>query len=106
LRGGRHRALARETFADRVPSEILCREDKGDTTTVVTDIIRRSEPFIRDLLLDGALVKHRVISAKALEPYIVHGQSFRMEHIWPLLSCIATELWARSWTQSSLAAAA
>jgi asparagine synthase (glutamine-hydrolysing) len=101
LRGGRHRALARDAFADRVPTEILLREDKGDTTTVVTDTIRRSEPFIRELLLDGMLVKQQVISRKALEPYIVHGQSFRPEHVWPLLSCIATELWALAWTESS-----
>ncbi len=105
LRGGRQRALARDVFADRVPDEILRREDKGDTTTVVTDMIRRSEPFIRELLLDGMLVKHNVISRKALEPYIVQGQSFRVEHIWPLLSCIATELWTQTWTRSSLEAA-
>ncbi|MGH8260947.1 MAG: asparagine synthase-related protein, partial [Steroidobacteraceae bacterium] len=32
LQGGRHRSLAREAFADFVPSEILGRESKGGTT--------------------------------------------------------------------------
>jgi len=104
LRGGRQRALAREAFADRVPGEILRREDKGDTSTVVADTIRRSEPFLSQILLDGLLVKHNVIRRQAIEPYIARGQSYRKEHMWPLLSCVATELWARAWTESGAAA--
>ena len=105
LRGGRERALARDAFADRVPSQILQREDKGDTSAYAIDTIRRSEPFVSQLLFDGLLVQHRLISPEALKPYILHGQSLRMEHLWPLLSCIAAELWARAWTDSAVSAA-
>jgi asparagine synthase (glutamine-hydrolysing) len=97
LRGGRQRALARDAFDDRVPHEILLREDKGVTTTYVTDTIRRNQTFICDLLLDGILVRHRLINRDELDPYIVQGQSIGMEHFWPLLSCIAAELWVRRW---------
>jgi asparagine synthase (glutamine-hydrolysing) len=105
LRGGRQRALARDAFADRVPSQILQREDKGDTSAYAIDTIRRSEPFVRQLLFDGLLAQHRLISPEALKPYILHGQSLRVEHLWPLLSCVAAELWARAWTDSTVSVA-
>jgi asparagine synthase (glutamine-hydrolysing) len=98
LHGGRQRALARDAFADRVPREILQREDKGVTTTYVTDTIRRSETFISDVLLNGLLARHQLICRDELDPYIVQGQSIGLDHIWPLLACIAAELWVRRWT--------
>ncbi len=98
LHGGRQRALARDAFADRVPREILLREDKGVTTTYVTDTIRRSQTFISDLLMDGLLARRQLICRDELDPYISQGQSIRVEHVWPLLACIAAELWVRRWT--------
>jgi asparagine synthase (glutamine-hydrolysing) len=97
LRGGRQRALARDAFADRVPIEILQREDKGTTTIYVTDTLRRSESFVRELLMDGYLSRYRLIGRNELEPYIVQGQSIQVEHFWPLLACVAAELWVRRW---------
>jgi asparagine synthase (glutamine-hydrolysing) len=97
LRGGRQRALARDAFADRVPREILLREDNGVTTTYVTDTVRRSQAFVNDLLLDGFLVRHQLICRDELDPYLVQGQSIGVGHFWPLLACIAAELWVRRW---------
>ena len=59
-------------------------------------MLRQSEPFVRELLLDGVLAGAGVIVREELEPYIVHGQPFREEHLMPLLACIAAELWART----------
>ena len=106
LRGGRERALAREAFADRVPSQIQRRRDKGSIISHATEMIRQSEPFVRELLLDGALAQAGVIVRSELEPYIVQGQSFREEHLLPLLACIAAEVWARTCTHSAEAVAA
>jgi asparagine synthase (glutamine-hydrolysing) len=106
LRGGRERALAREAFADRVPFEILRRRDKGSIVSHATEMIRQSEPFIRELLLEGVLAGAGVIVRADLEPYIVQGQPFREEHLMPLLACIAAEVWARSSGQSAAAVAA
>src|SRR6185437_14353643 len=74
LRGGRERALARQAFADRVPVEILRRRDKGSIVSHATEMLRRSEPFVRDLLLGGALAENNVIDRKELESFIVYGQ--------------------------------
>ena len=106
VRGGRERALARQAFADRIPLEILRRRDKGSIVSHATQMLRQSEPFVRDLLLDGALTGAGVIVRKELEPYIVHGQPFREEHLLPLLACIAAEVWARSCTRSTATVAA
>jgi asparagine synthase (glutamine-hydrolysing) len=106
LRGGRERGLARESFADRVPSQILRRRDKGSIASHATEMIRQSEPFVRELLLEGVLAGIGVIARTELEPYIVQGQSFREEHLMPLLACIAAEAWARTCTHSAGAIAA
>ena len=106
LRGGRERALAREAFADRVPMQILRRRDKGSIVSHATEMIRQSEPFVRELLLDGVLAGAGVIVRAELEPYIVHGQPFREEHLMPLVACIAAEVWARTCTHSAVGVAA
>jgi asparagine synthase (glutamine-hydrolysing) len=103
LRGGRERGLAREAFADRVPESILDRRDKGSIISYATEMLRQSEPFVRELLLDGVLAGAGVIVREELEPYIVHGQPFREEHLMPLVACIAAEVWVRS-TSASRAA--
>jgi hypothetical protein len=61
-----------------------------------TEMLRRSESFVRELLLDGALAGAGVIVPEKLEPYIVQGQPFREEHLLPLLACVAAEVWART----------
>ena len=106
LRGGRERGLAREAFADRVPEQILRRRDKGSVVSHATEMLRQSEPFVRELLLEGALAGAGVIVRKDLEPYIVHGQPFREEHLLPLLACIAAEVWVRTSGQPTSASRA
>jgi asparagine synthase (glutamine-hydrolysing) len=106
LRGGRERGLAREAFQDRVPAQILRRRDKGSIVSHATEMLRQSEPFVRDLLLDGVLAGAGVIVRKELEPYIVQGQPFREEHLMPLLACIAAEVWVRTSGHSAAAVAA
>jgi asparagine synthase (glutamine-hydrolysing) len=96
IKGGRERALARDAFADCVPTEILRRRDKGSIAEHTTEMLRQGEEFVRDLLLDGMLAQSGIIKPDALKPYIVHGHPFREEHLLPLLACIAAEVWART----------
>ncbi len=95
--GGRQRRLAREAFHDLVPDEILAREDKGGTGVLWIKKIRESQPFLRDLLLDGYLAQQGIIDRRSLEPHIAAGQPIRPEQWSPLAACIAAEMWIRSW---------
>jgi len=101
VRGGHRRAMARRAFKDRVPQAIIEREDKGDTTARVRAMIRQNEAFIREILLDGILVREGIVSRRKLEPILVDGQSYRDEDSWPLRACIAGEIWARSWIRTT-----
>jgi asparagine synthase (glutamine-hydrolysing) len=101
VQGGQRRALARKAFCDRVPREIIEREDKGDTTARVRTMIRQNEPFLREILLTGILARERIVSKHELETILVDGQSYRPENSWPLLACISAEIWARTWTTTA-----
>jgi asparagine synthase (glutamine-hydrolysing) len=106
LKGGKQRALARAAFQDCVPAEIIARENKGDATSHVADAIRRSEPFIRDVLLDGHLVRKGIVNPETLRPILALGQPMRVADCWPLLACMAAEIWVRTSSSSSIRAVA
>lgn len=101
VQGGIRRALERAAFRDCIPERIIRRENKGTVTTSVMSTIRGSLPFIRDLLLDGVLVKERIIQRSSMEPYLLRNRPMTHRALWPFLSCIAAEVWIRNWTESS-----
>lgn len=94
-RGGRHRAMAREAFADRVPTCILQREDKGDVTSHVGAQLRGGAAMQRDALLDGYLCSRGIIERAALEKILLCRDTFRTAELFPLMSCLAAEMWAK-----------
>ena len=100
LRGGVDRALERAAFQDRVPKPILERQNKGSIAAAFMNKMRESLPFIRDLLLDGVLVRERIIERAALEPYLTASRPLHPRVLWPFLSCIAAEVWARKWAET------
>jgi asparagine synthase (glutamine-hydrolysing) len=106
LRGGRERGLARAAFADRLPRQILQRRDKGSIVSHATEMLRGSESFVRELLLEGELAGAGVLVRKDLEPYLVKGNPFREEHLPALLACIAAEVWVRNCNRSTNASRA
>jgi hypothetical protein len=63
--------------------------------------IRESLPYLRDLVLGGVLVQERILTGSALEPYLVGNRPVSNSVLWPLLSSIAAEVWARRWASSS-----
>jgi asparagine synthase (glutamine-hydrolysing) len=101
LRGGIDRALERAAFRDCVPQPIIRRENKGTIATTFMSKIRESLPFIRDLLLDGVLAQERIIERSSLEPYLAANRPMNHRVLWPFLSCIAAEVWARKWAAAA-----
>jgi asparagine synthase (glutamine-hydrolysing) len=105
-KGGRPRALAKATFADYVAPEILARDDKGNTTSQGMRTILRSTSFLSELLMDGILATNGIISGEMLEPYLREMRPLSQQQYFPLLACIAAEVWARNWAPSRLRAVA
>ena len=100
LRGGIDRALERAAFRDCVPESIIQRENKATISTGFMSKLRESLPFIRDLLLDGVLVKERIIERASLAPYLTANRPMNHRVLWPFLSCFAAEVWARKWADA------
>jgi asparagine synthase (glutamine-hydrolysing) len=97
VQGGINRALERAAFRDCVPDRIIRRENKGSVTTTVMSKMRECLPFLRDLVLGGVLAQERIIDRSALEPFLVGNRPLNQDVLWPFMSCIATEVWARKW---------
>lgn len=106
LHGGRQRALAREAFRNEVPAAILEREEKGESTLSVVERFRRSEAFIRDLVLDGLLVREGLVNRKSLEPVVAHGQPLHVDNLFGLFACVAVEVWVHTLPKGAVQAAA
>jgi asparagine synthase (glutamine-hydrolysing) len=101
LQGGVDRALERAAFRHCVPEAIIRREDKGTVTLTIMSKIRECLPFLRELVLDGVLVKERIIERSALEPFLAGNRPTNHRVLWPFMSCIAAEVWARKWAATS-----
>jgi asparagine synthase (glutamine-hydrolysing) len=93
--GGRTRGLARRAFANEVPEPILRRQWKDRPLLQLADVIARNLPFIREHLLEGALVKEGVLNRAAVEQALRcepgSGSAIGSE----ILSHLDVELWIR-----------
>ena len=99
LHSGRTRGLARAAFAPDVPFEILNRESKGQATHQVMGLIYRSLPFVSDILLDGMLVRQGLLNRAELKPILTEKTPINASQLFPVLACLAAELWTRSWAR-------
>lgn len=106
LRGGRQRAMARDAFADRVPSCILMREDKGGIADQLRSLLRGGAPRIQETLLEGNLVSMGILDRSALEGILRQEETFTRNELMPLFACIAAEAWVRQWKSQSARAVA
>ena len=97
LLGGRTRGLARQAFSSLLPSDIIHRESKGQTTHYLFNLIHHSLPFLSELLLDGVLVQQALVDRPALEVLLSRRISVDAAKVFALLSCVAAESWVRSW---------
>jgi asparagine synthase (glutamine-hydrolysing) len=100
LRAGVQRAVEKAAFREVVPAEILARERKGQSTMSALECLHRSEAFIRELLMDGILVHEKILDRRAMEPLLNHRRPMRLTDTFPLVSCVAAELWVRTWANA------
>jgi asparagine synthase (glutamine-hydrolysing) len=93
--GGRIRGLARHAFADEVPAPILRRQWKDRPLLQLGQIIQLNLPFIREHLLEGKLVKERILDRSAVELALRSGPSSSSAISSEVLTHLDLELWIR-----------
>lgn len=102
-RGGIGRALARHAFADRIPPQIANRRSKGGMEQHVASVLERSRPLVRELLLDGHLVKQGLLDRARLEAALAGRPSAAGAYVTELHTCFAIEAWVRRVLRSQVA---
>jgi asparagine synthase (glutamine-hydrolysing) len=101
IRTGRDRAVARRAFASDLPAEIVRRSAKGRADQHYRNVLDANLGFVRELLLDGLLVKRGLLRRESLELYLSRERSpadFQYNEI--LQEHLCTEAWLRSWLTS------
>ncbi len=95
MTSGRDRTLARLAFARDVAPQILRRHAKGGMEEHVRDILRRDLDFARSMLLDGMLVKERLLDRVKVEEALSGRPSAVTQGLSEIFHHLNIEVWAR-----------
>lgn len=104
--GGWDRAIARRAFYTELPREVANRRNKGGIERHVRNIFEHNIGFMRELLLDGALVQEGIVDRKKLTLALSGKASKIRPGLAELLECMGTEAWLRHWRNQGWRAAA
>jgi asparagine synthase (glutamine-hydrolysing) len=98
IHGGWDRGIERAAFARDVPRQIIRRRTKGISDNLVRELIETNIDFVRELLLDGVLVRERMLDRKKLETFLCGSRSnARTEYNELYVTRLCTEVWLRRW---------
>jgi asparagine synthase (glutamine-hydrolysing) len=98
IHGGSDRALARRAFEADLPRQIVRRYAKGRADQNIRNILDANLPFVREILLDGILVRRGLLDRANLELYLSREDSpadFQYNEI--VYEHVSTEAWLRKW---------
>jgi asparagine synthase (glutamine-hydrolysing) len=93
--GGWDRAVARRAFQQDVPREIITRQAKGGQEEHARALLSRNIGFVRELLLDGALVSQRILDRDRLEDVLSGRPTRSPTGNAELYEYIGAEAWLR-----------
>src|SRR6202043_586856 len=91
--GGWDRAIARRAFYSELPPAVANRRNKGSIERHVRGIFERNVTFMRELLLEGALVREGVVDRKRLATALSGKASRVRASVGELLDFVGTEAW-------------
>jgi asparagine synthase (glutamine-hydrolysing) len=104
---GRDRAVARRAFEQDLPREIFSRRTKGLIDSFVIEVLKANLPFVRELLLDGLLVRDRLLDRRRVEALLEdHRSAMHSEAAELLMTHLSVEAWLRDWSGSGQRVAA
>jgi asparagine synthase (glutamine-hydrolysing) len=104
--GGRSRGLARLAFRPDVPAEVLNRRTKAFVFDFMKALLEKNLAAVQGLLLDGALVKERIVDARKLQRLLAGDLTKGIGSANDVMHAVASEAWIRTWglTRTALAA--
>jgi asparagine synthase (glutamine-hydrolysing) len=107
IKNGMDRATARRAFAPDLPPEIVKRRNKGRIDQHVRNLLDANLNFVRDVVLNGRLVKEGLLDRRNLELYLTRDRSpadFQYAEILQEHLCI--EAWLARWLDNRESASA
>lgn len=93
--GGKDRGLTRMAFRNDLPAQVLRRESKGGIENYAQEIVDGNVKFVREVLLDGILVKEKLLNSTALEQALGESQAMIKTETINILRHVCTEVWLR-----------
>ena len=96
-RGGWDRAIARRAFEHDLPRRIVTRQTKGGQEEHAKAILVRNVTFARELLLDGHLVRERILERNQVAETLAPGPARFSSGNAQLYGCLSAEAWVRQW---------
>ena len=97
--GGIDRGLARKAFRHDLPRDILIRRSKSTPGEYYRDIYEDNTEFLQEILLDGIMVREKILMRDKLEKSLIREELFLETIPQQFLSYAATEVWLRSWIE-------
>ncbi len=107
ITGGRDRSIARRAFADVLPQAVVRRTQKGLVDRYNRTMLDRNTAFLREILLDGLLVKAGLLDRERLSSYM-SADAFPagFEYNEVVRQHLCTEIWLRRWSALTTSSAA
>ena len=99
LLDGTSRGLARHAFRDVLPTEIRKRVAKGSGSMFYQQMVRSHRGLLREVLLDGELVKQRYLDRTKLDECLAADDPSTIIFAPILLSYLSAEIWLQQWRQ-------
>lgn len=99
ISGGRDRAIARRAFSDALPDVVVRRTQKGAIDRYNRKLLDENVAFVREMLIDGLLVKEGLLDRERLDVCIRADASdpgFEYNDI--VRQHLCTEVWLRRWS--------
>jgi asparagine synthase (glutamine-hydrolysing) len=95
---GLDRAVVRRAFDRELPRTIVERTDKGTPGLWIQEVVNRNIKFVREFLLDGALVKERLVDPCKLDLVLGNAPTRLPHREAQVIRLLYNEAWMRNWT--------
>jgi len=99
-------SVVRHAFSNDLSDLVVSRgSGKGSPLPWIRDAVNRNRPFLREILLDGLLVRERILDRKKIEKALSENVTNSKVPIVDIIIQLYIEAWLRLWTDPSIRAA-